>query len=89
MPFFYGSHKVRDFAAWKPFFEADEPRRLAAGMRLKHLFRNAADANAVQLLFEVDNPERAIAMLKAPETQQVMREAGVLARPQGVMLTEV
>jgi hypothetical protein len=89
MPFLYGSHKVRDFAAWKPFFDADEPRRQAAGMRLKHLFQNAADANDVHLLFEVDDPGRAAEMLKSPQTQQIMRDAGVLAPPQGVILTEV
>jgi hypothetical protein len=89
MPFFYGSHKVRDFAAWKPFFDADEPRRLAAGMRVEHLFRNAADANEVHLLFEVDDAEKAIAMLKSPQTQQIMRDAGVLAPPQGVILNDV
>ena len=88
MPFLHGSHKVRDFAEWKRYFDADEPRRLAAWMRLKHLFRNAADPNDVHLLFEVDDAERAVAMLKSPETQQVMRDAGVLAPPQGVILNE-
>ena len=89
MPFLYGSHKVRDYAAWKPFFDADEPRRIAAGMRVKQLFRNAADGNDVHLLFEVDDTERAIAMLKSPQTQQVMQDAGVLAPPHGVVLDAV
>jgi len=88
MPFLYGSHKVRDFAAWKPFFDADAPRRAEAGMRLKHLFRNAADPNDVHLLFEVDDPARAAAMLQSPQTQRIMQEAGVLSPPQGLVLVE-
>jgi hypothetical protein len=44
-------HKVRDFAAWKPAYDAHRPKRDEAGLTEEHVLRGASDANEVVLLF--------------------------------------
>lgn len=46
-----------DLDAWKKAIEHDKGAHAAAGMRLKHVWRNADDATEIYFMFEVDDLE--------------------------------
>ena len=74
-------HEVREFAAWKQSYEADAPRRQAAGLREVHLMRELANPNLVGLLFEVSDVGKARSMAQSPELAAAMSKAGVIGAP--------
>ncbi len=45
-------HEVKDFAQWKPVFDADEPNRAKAGVKLLGLYTSVKDPNDVTMIFE-------------------------------------
>lgn len=81
MPFVLVRHKVRDFAEWKPFFDADAPVRQQAGIHTRHLLRNADDPQEIIVLFEVDDLGKAREFSQAPQLKEIMEKAGVLDQP--------
>jgi hypothetical protein len=81
MPFVLVRHKVRDYASWKPFFDADAPVRAKAGLRDKALWRNADDPQEIVILFETDDLAGARHFAAAPQLREVMEKAGVIDQP--------
>jgi len=81
MPFVLVRHKVRDFAAWKPFFDADVEARKETGLHTKLVLRSADDPQEIFLLFETDDLGKAREFAQAPQLAEVMQKAGVLDRP--------
>jgi hypothetical protein len=54
-------HKVKDFAAWKVAFNAQEPARAAASLWNARLFRSADDPNEVAVLLADIDQAKALA----------------------------
>ncbi len=75
-------HKVADYSAWKPLYDADLPRRNAAGIKEVGIYRESSDENMVLLIFEVENSEVIKEMLQSEDLAEVMKEAGVLTKPE-------
>lgn len=50
-------HRVADNSAWKPIYDADLPRRNAAGLKEIGVYRETSDENMLLVIFEVENPE--------------------------------
>ena len=75
-------HKVADYAAWKPVYDADLPRRNAAGLKEVGIYRESGDENMVLLIWEVENPEVMTEMLQSEDLAEKMKEAGVLTKPE-------
>ncbi|MFQ5675533.1 MAG: hypothetical protein ACE5G1_06505, partial [bacterium] len=48
-------HKVADYSAWRPVYDADEPRRNEAGLKEIGVYRDADDENMILLVWETDN----------------------------------
>src|SRR5258707_10325910 len=82
MPYVLVIHKVQDIARWRPFFEADKPRQQAAGLTVRHVFRDADDPQEVVILFEAANLGRAREFVGSEGLRKIMEEAGVLGRPE-------
>ncbi len=88
MPAVLVHHKVRDFASWKPVFEAHGGARKAAGSKGGLLFRNAADPNGVVVLLHWDDLTKARRFVESDDLRQAMERAGVVGQPELVFLED-
>ena len=52
-------HKVKDFATWKPVYDAHAPKRKEAGLTERQLLRGNDDPSQVVVLFEAQDLSRA------------------------------
>ena len=71
-------HKVADYSAWKPLFDADRPRHHSAGINEVGIYRESSDENMVLVIFEAENQEAIKEMLQSEDLAEKMKEAGVL-----------
>ena len=74
-------HKVADYGKWRAVFDADEPRRQAAGMTNPRVYRSADDKNEIVAIFDVADIAKAKALAASPDLQKAMMEAGVVDQP--------
>ena len=81
-------HKVRDFAAWKPGYDAHLPKRAEAGLTEMHLLRGANDANELVILFRAADLGRAKAFAESTDLREVMTKVGVVDRPDVYFLAD-
>jgi heme-degrading monooxygenase HmoA len=82
------THKVADYARWKPIFDADGANREIAGSQGGQLWRRADDPNEVFMLFEWDQ-EQARQYSQREEVRAKMQAAGVLDPPEISFLEEI
>ena len=81
MAFVIANHKVKDYSAWRPKYDADEERRTSAGIKTVKVFTDENDPNDVTMYWEVENTEKVREMMKDPELKTRMEEAGVVSDP--------
>ena len=74
-------HQVKDFAAWKPVYDAHAPKRQEAGLAERQLLRGSDDPNQVVILFEAKDLARARAFAASDDLRETMARAGVQDRP--------
>ena len=75
------NHQVKDYKAWKPFFDADRQRRSGAGLKDIFVGSSADNPNDVFMIFETNDPAKARQMMENPDLQKIMEQAGVISRP--------
>jgi hypothetical protein len=80
------NHKVADFKSWLPFYEADLPRRKAAGLKDVKVGTRTDNPNHVYLIFETEDPESFKKMSQDPGLAEIMKKAGVISEPEIVIL---
>ncbi len=73
--------KVKDYAAWRPEFDAFEKHRIAAGLTNGRVYRKAEDANDILVLFDVADVPKARAFFTSGELKAQMQKAGVIGPP--------
>jgi hypothetical protein len=83
------SHRVKDYAKWRPVFDADNGRREIAGMRNVRVYRAQDDPNNIYIQADVDDPSILSKMLDDPELRQKMEEGGVVSQPTALFLNQV
>jgi hypothetical protein len=75
-------HTVVDYEKWRPYFDADEGRRLAAGATgEKQVYRDANDPNLITVVMGWDNIENAQKFASDPKLAEVMKQSGVIGQP--------
>lgn len=74
-------HPVADYEAWRPHFDADKPRRAAAGVTDVAVLRDVDNPNSVWIVQEAD-AALAESMLKDPELAKKLEAAGVIGTPE-------
>ena len=74
-------HECKDYPVWRKAFDADQPRRTAAGLTDLHVLREHANPNLVAMMFKVADVGRAKALTKSPELAATMAAAGVIGQP--------
>ena len=82
-------HKVKDFAAWKPAFDKHGETRATAGGKGGWLLRAADDRNNLMIAFEWDSIANAKKFVASEDLKRVMKEAGVIDKPDIYFLEEV
>jgi hypothetical protein len=75
------THEVKDFNAWKTFYDNDKPNRDKAGLVQRFLVRDAERPNVVTVVFEAPNANAARAFTSNPALKDVMIKAGVVPPP--------
>jgi quinol monooxygenase YgiN len=81
-------HTVRDYDAWKPFFDDHEPVRAKYGCQSHTIYRDADNPNDVTILFRYESRERAEEFMKDPSLRETMEKAGVISEPRATWVDE-
>lgn len=74
-------HKVRDFAEWKPGYDAHASQRQAAGLTEKYLLQSSGDPNEVIMFFEAADLNRAKSFAESADIKEAMEKVGVTDKP--------
>jgi hypothetical protein len=74
-------HPVRDYAAWRPVYDAHEAARTAAGLTNGRVFRSTEDPNDILLLFDMADRLRAEEFAASDDLRKAMQGAGVVGTP--------
>jgi hypothetical protein len=75
------NHPGSDYDKWRPAFDADKPRRAAAGLVDVAVLRDVGNPNSIWIVGEGER-ETAERMFQDPELGKLMEEAGVTAPPE-------
>lgn len=79
-------HEVSDFTEWKKFFDADEPNRAKAEVKLPGLYTSVNNPNDVTMIFEAPDAEIYSKMMSDPQLQETIKKAGVVSSPKASIL---
>jgi len=82
-------HDVKDFTEWKTYFDADEPNRANAGVKLLGLYTSVNNPNDVTMIFEAPDAELYYKMMSDLQLQETMKKAGVISAPHASILNKV
>ncbi len=75
------THKVKDYAAWKPVFDADSANRIEGGMETLVVARGVDDTSNIMMAFKVADIQKAKDFVANPKLKEVMKKAGVISKP--------
>jgi hypothetical protein len=78
MKYMFCRNRIKNYETWKAIFDSHAEAHRAAGLHLKHLWREVDDSNQIYFLFEISNLEAAKAFVNAPEAAAAGHVAGVL-----------
>lgn len=73
--------KVRNFAEWKPGYDAHAPARAAAGINVTHVLRSADDPNEVIIFGKIADLARAREFTASDDLRETMQRFGVVDKP--------
>jgi hypothetical protein len=74
-------HAVRDYAAWRPAYDAHEAARTAAGLTNGRVFRSAEDPNDILILFDMADRRKAEEFGRSEDLRSAMQNSGVIGQP--------
>jgi hypothetical protein len=81
MPLMIVHHKVRDYASWRPIYDAHESSRTRAGITNGRVYRKVEDPNDLVILLDVADVAKARAWTASEDLKTTMAKAGVLGAP--------
>jgi hypothetical protein len=73
-------HPVRDYAAWRPVYDAHKAARTAAGLTNGRVFRSTEDPNDILILHDTADRRRAEEFGRSDDLGEAMRRAGVVGQ---------
>jgi quinol monooxygenase YgiN len=74
-------HKVRDFDAWKPVFDEQEPVRRTHGCSGQFVLRDSDEPSDLTVLLQFPSRQAAEAFLAEPSMEQALQKGGVESAP--------
>ena len=81
------THEVKDYAACRKIYDADEPNRKMAGFKVSGVYVDANNPNMVTIIGESPSAEAANAFATSPRLKEAMEHAGVIGKPDVKILT--
>ncbi len=75
------THNVKDYAKWRPAFDADSTNQKAAGLQTLAVGRDADSSNRILIAFKISDMAKAKAMEADPKLKETMIKAGVISKP--------
>lgn len=75
------THTVKDYAAWKPVFDADSTARKANGMEGIVVGRSFEKNNNLLVVLKVSDVQKAKAFTADPRLKAAMDKGGVISKP--------
>jgi hypothetical protein len=83
------THKVADFAKWKPAYDGHDSARMASGLHNFVIARGLQDSNMVLVALKADDVSKAKAFAKDPGLKKAMQKGGVMGTPSISFVTMV
>ncbi|MEO7047063.1 MAG: hypothetical protein ABI091_17300 [Ferruginibacter sp.] len=74
-------HTIKDYATWKPIFEADSANRAAAGLQAIALGRIIDKPNDILIVMKTTDIQKAKDFSTNPVLKATMDKAGVISKP--------
>ena len=75
------THKIKNYAAWRPVFNADSANRLENGMETLAVARDIDDTNNIMMAFKIADIQKAKDFASNPKLKETMEKAGVISKP--------
>jgi len=75
-------HAVRDYAAWRPVYDAHEAARTAAGLTKGRVYRSAEDPNDILIVLDMADRRRAEEFGQSGDLREAMQRSGVVGQPE-------
>ena len=82
-------HKIEDYSKWKPAFDDHASYRAENGSMGGKVFRNADNPNDIFVLLEINSIENAKKFVSSVDTQEAMKNAGVVGMPEIYFVDEI
>jgi hypothetical protein len=82
------THEVKDYAAWKKIYDADDLNRSKAGFKNAGVYRDAKNPSWVSVIGEFPSAEAAESFTSNPKLREIMERGGVLGKPEIKVLTK-
>lgn len=79
-------HKVENYKNWRLFYDQDKARRDRAGLNEIICGQRTDEPNLVYMIFESSDAGKVREMLKDPELKDLMEDAGVISKPELIIL---
>ncbi len=76
------NHEVKDYDEWRVVFDADEERRLKAGVKMKKVFRELDNPNKITMIGKASSLEAFQSFMNNPELKEKMEQGGVISMPE-------
>jgi quinol monooxygenase YgiN len=76
------THEVKDYAAWRKGFDADDANRAKAGFSVSSVCVDVKNPKLVSVIGGFSSAEAAEAFMKNPKLKEVMETAGVVGKPE-------
>ena len=74
-------HKVKDYAKWRPMFDAHVQKQKAAGLNHPRVMRSADDKNELLIMFDDMDTKKAREFAASEDLKETMMKAGVSDKP--------
>jgi len=80
------THEVKNFLEWKEGFDAGEPLRQQAGVKVNGVYTSIDNPNYVTIITELQSSEAVNGFLTNPDLKASMEKAGVIGMPEAKIL---
>jgi hypothetical protein len=82
------THEVKDYAAWRKIYDADELNRSKGGFKVMGVYRDVKSPNWVSVVGEFPSAAAAETFVTNPKLKEIMERGGVLGKPEIKFLTK-
>ena len=81
MPVMVIQHKIRDYDAWRPVYDAHQASRTGAGVTNGRVYRKAEDPNDILVVHDVADLAKARTWTEGEDLRAAMKRSGVVSKP--------